>query len=487
MIAYDVQSPVRYASLLHPHPQLVAEEPAQYHCLTERHLQAIWLEQKYFRNLKTVNGEPVEVLSSGIWNAEAGPDFLKAHLRIGSREMRGDVEIHLMDESWENHSHHCDERYNDVIFHLSLWKPRNPRAVTTQNGKVISQGYLEDILTVPHARLVQLIDLDLYPYKKFIGSGKCAQTLFSTLDENSITAFFRDAADWRLSQKRGYLTTRHSGADVQLSAGIAMALGYKNNTYAFLDLFGNLNDSSIAKEEEVLAQSLKVCGFFEKTYQDRWVNSTKYSFLKDLSATLKSVPTVKLVLNNVRPLNHPIRRLVVLAKLLTDPEREIYYSRIMAHWDNSWSLPSHKHKWTRLLRQFRELLPHYYDSYWNHHYLFESEPRKEFVPLLGDDLKNEVLINTLLPLLQGYVAKKGNPMEEAAFHALYVSIPASRNSKTKYLVHRFFGDTPKGAILDHAEMEQGAFQVHRDFCIHYEASCQGCPFVDQYKAKCNKQ
>ena len=212
-----------YAALLDPFPQISAETGENYHCLTERHLQAVWYEQKYFRNLKTSDEQDVKVISPGIWNSEAGPDFLKAHLKIGNKEFRGDVEIHLLPESWKQHHHHIDSRYNHVVFHLSLWKQKKEKLITTQKGKCIHQAFLENFLTIPLGRIVQLIDLDLYPYKKFVGSGRCSQALFHSLPKKKVESFFQLAADWRLQQKRIYLITQAHNTSL-LSTGIALAL-----------------------------------------------------------------------------------------------------------------------------------------------------------------------------------------------------------------------------------------------------------------------
>ena len=164
-----------YSSLIEKHPISLAEPKGKYNLLSERHLQALWFEQKYFRNLVTSSGEPVQVLSPGIWNAEAGPDFRRCHLKIGNRELRGDVEIHFADESWNQHQHQIDSRYDQVILHLSLWRPSQEKELFTNSGIPIARSYLEDGLTIPLIRIVQLIDLDLYPYKKFLGSGYCAR------------------------------------------------------------------------------------------------------------------------------------------------------------------------------------------------------------------------------------------------------------------------------------------------------------------------
>jgi hypothetical protein len=472
-----------YSSLLSNIPLSIAETAYEYQYLTERHLHVIWFERKYFKNLQTADGKPIEIISPGIWNAEAGPDFLKAHLRIDNQEFFGDVEIHLSDESWMQHHHDQDYRYNNVIFHLSLWKPRNITPIITKGGKTVPQGHLENILTVPHQRILQLIDLDLYPYKKFVGSGKCAHALFRALPEEKISAFFKEAADWRLKQKQVYLQARFSMPELQLAAGFAMGLGYKKNTEAFLNLFMWLHSLGKYSEDEFLALSLQACGFFADTYQKKWIDSPKYQALFTLASKLTSKRTynTKLVLNQIRPLNHPIRRLLVMAKLLSDPSIPQLYSQMMNVWDSFWK-EMDPEKWRDLAQRFREMLPNYHDTYWNQHYTFETTIRKKYVPLMGEDLKNEILVNTVLPLLYAHIDLKRDLHEISAFQSFYDSFPAADTSKTRYLTHRFFGDTPKGSILSKARTEQGAYQLHRDFCLHYEASCEGCPFVERYKA-----
>jgi hypothetical protein len=152
-----------YATLLQISSDYAAEDLAKYNWITERHLQVIWLEQKYFANLVTHEGLAVQVISAGIWNSDAGPDFLKAHVIIGNKEYKGDIEIHLDPRSWYTHGHHTDERYSQVILHVSLWTPKRDHTVYNHFNEPISNIYLENSLTLPLNRLVSLIDLDLYP------------------------------------------------------------------------------------------------------------------------------------------------------------------------------------------------------------------------------------------------------------------------------------------------------------------------------------
>lgn len=461
----------------------LAEGRQPYNMLTERHLQAMWLEQRYFKNLATADGNPVTVISPGIWNGEAGPDFRKAHLIIAGKEVRGDIEIHLADESWYHHHHHQDDRYNDVALHVSFWKPKQRKDLCMQNGKAIPQAYFEPSMTIPTARMIQLIDLDLYPYKKFLGSGKCAHAIFRPLSDEKTVEFFFDAALWRLEKKLEHLQSRLPEPSQQLCAGIAMGLGYKNNTELFLDLFLDLQKHAHEQEAILLAMGMGALGFFDDSYIKKYSSSTLYTSLKeafDTKAPCK-LQERKVVLSQSRPFNHPLRRLVSLVKLICDRDAEKIYDNMTSHWESSWPCIGKGLTFKTLRQQLQELIPSYTDPYWNSHFLFEVEPKKEFLPLIGEDLKAEILINTFIPLLNETVTSRGSIQEMGAFHQFYRSFPSGKSGKAKYLTHRFFGDTIKGKLLNKAAAEQGAFQLHRDFCIHYEASCEGCPFVERFQ------
>ena len=94
----------------------------------ERHLQCIWADARLRpAALATTGGEPVEVLSPGVWNGGPGPDFRGAVLRIGGRRAAGDVEIHVRPSDWAAHGHDADPRYDRVVLHVA-WFPPAPGA-----------------------------------------------------------------------------------------------------------------------------------------------------------------------------------------------------------------------------------------------------------------------------------------------------------------------------------------------------------------------
>ena len=472
-----------------PPPQAyqLAESKYPYLYWTERHIQAMWWEQKYFKNLRTSENLSIEIISPGIWNAEAGPDFLKAHLKINNQELKGDIEIHLNDENWVQHKHYQDARYNNVILHISLWLPRSIKSIINSKGGKIHQTYLENSLTISQTRILQLIDIDQYPYRKFLGSDNCTQALFHSLPEEKIDELFRSAAEWRLTQKAHYLKGHIEDPSLLLPAGIAMALGYKRNSESFFELFLRLLKHKEKPENELLSIALGMCGFFADKYKTKWKDSTFYNDLLQMYNDLAYPYSIQLSLNQVRPLNHPIRRMVYLVKLLKDPLMTSLYAEIHLCWHQHWPSSSYKKDWIQLRQMILDRLPSYNENYWNHHYFFENEPQKQQLSLFGKDLKEIVIINTVLPLLYLDILQKNNPSEIEAFREFYRSIPSSYNSKANYLSHRLFGDFPKGKILQKAIAQQGAFQLHQDFCLNYEARCSGCSFIDKYQEIANKK
>lgn len=473
-----------YQDLLSSTPDRVAENTHSYVTLTEHHVQAMWWEQKYFRNIFSDDGEPIEILSPGIWNAESGPDFLKAHLRIGSRELRGDIEIHLHQEGWFQHHHHVDERYNQVILHVCFWKPKRKKPVQRKDGIEIISASLEHFLTIPPSRIIQLIDLDLYPYKAFSGTGQCSQQIFRRLPEEILKKFFSSASYWRLQQKKNFLQHRFSTPSQQLIGGLSMALGYKRNAQPFLELYQFLAGIK-CNSEELLPIALGCSGFFGEGVPPHWNESSCYLNLKAIWNRIEGAILFRcpIQVDHVRPFNHPVRRLAYLTMLLQDPGHELLSSLIKKTWKDHFQkiLTSTKHC-SSLRESLLDSIPNYQHSYWNHHYTFEKTPQSSFLSLIGQDLKTEILINTILPLLYSEIIEAGDPAEWLTFETFYQSLPGSQTGKRDYLKYRLFGDSTKGKLLNRSQMQQGAYQLHKDFCLHYEASCEGCPFVERFQS-----
>ena len=87
-------------------------------------LHYIW-QRELFRSFPqvTTNGQRIEVLSVGIHNTDAGPDFSNAHIRVQQPDGSwidwvGNIEIHVRASDWFKHRHHLDSAYDNIILHV---------------------------------------------------------------------------------------------------------------------------------------------------------------------------------------------------------------------------------------------------------------------------------------------------------------------------------------------------------------------------------
>lgn len=471
-----------YKEMINAGHSLISETRHPYCPFSERHLQVIWLEQKFLNPLFTHHGKPIEIISPGKWNMEAGPDFRDAHLRIGGCDYRGDVEIHLDEQGWYHHGHHCDQRYNRVILHVSYYPAVQLKLINKENGQQAFACHLEKNLKISSTEIASAIDLDLYPQKIFAVKGHCAEKVFQILPETELKQFFQSAAYWRLEKKLNFLQRIFSQSNLQFASGVALALGYKNNSKSFLELFCYLLNYRDLPYEELLAIALGICGFLEEGRKKSWEESSFYQKLQRLWWGKKDQIEHQAILklDRIRPFHHPVRRLAYLAHFLQDARLENFWLLTLQVWTKAMLSPSITLK--ELEMDLLDILPDYKDDYWDYHYTFENQIQKKKLPRLGNDIRMHLLLNTTLPLLYGEMKKSSNqqPQMWEKFQRFYLSLKTPATSKSLYLHQRFFGDQLNKPFFNRAQMAQGAYQLHQDFCLHYEASCEGCPFIDRF-------
>lgn len=103
--------------------------------MREDFLHYVWQHQYFDKaDLRTTAGEEIQVLRPGQRNADAGPDFLNARLRLGEVEWSGAVEIHLRASDWHRHAHQFDKKYDQVVLHVVLTADAEVRRT---NGSLI--------------------------------------------------------------------------------------------------------------------------------------------------------------------------------------------------------------------------------------------------------------------------------------------------------------------------------------------------------------
>ena len=89
--------------------------------MQESFLHYLWQFQHFDKkDLKTTDGEAVDIFQTGLLNNDSGPDFSGAKLKIGNIDWAGNVEIHTKSSGWYDHHHDHDPAYENVILHV-VW------------------------------------------------------------------------------------------------------------------------------------------------------------------------------------------------------------------------------------------------------------------------------------------------------------------------------------------------------------------------------
>ena len=74
--------------------------------MSEAFLHYVWQLQYFDKTaLAVVTGEPLVVLRPGTYNADQGPDFSNAKIRVLDIEWAGNVEMHIKSSDWNQHAH----------------------------------------------------------------------------------------------------------------------------------------------------------------------------------------------------------------------------------------------------------------------------------------------------------------------------------------------------------------------------------------------
>lgn len=102
----------------------------------EKSMQQAWSERLFDQQkLATVEGRPVRLIESGLWNYNQGPDFLHGRIAVDGMEMHGDIELHLDSRDWFRHGHHMDKIYDGVVLHVVMDK--SPCTVFRSDGSKV--------------------------------------------------------------------------------------------------------------------------------------------------------------------------------------------------------------------------------------------------------------------------------------------------------------------------------------------------------------
>lgn len=375
--------------------------------MTERLLQFIW-QFGYFNNtnLTTADGEKLSILFAGDLNTNGGPDFSAAKIRIGETMFFGTIELHLKTSDWERHGHEGDRQYGNVILHVVY---RHDKPLPHAVPVLELEPRISSLLLDRYEGLMQT--------ESFIPCDASA----ATVPELVWTAWKERLLAERLTRKAVFILDLLAQSNQHWEETfwwlLARNFGMKVNSDAFEAVARSLPITLLAKHKhsihQVEALLFGQAGLLQTAFEDDYPRmlQREYSYLKKkLSLQPVAVPLQFL---RMRPGNFPTIRLSQLAALVQQSSH--LFSRVLE---------------AEELSEVSVLFEVAANDFWHYHYTFHlTSPYKP--KILGADSIQNILINTIAPVLFAYGMHHGQEIyKEKALHWL-TTLPAEKNTITK--------------------------------------------------------
>ncbi|MCG3167380.1 MAG: hypothetical protein POELPBGB_03170 [Bacteroidia bacterium] len=405
--------------------------------MTEDFLHYVWKYKAFnLSDLKTLDGEPIQVIKTGEHNQDAGPDFFNARLKIGTTTWAGNIELHLRSSDWKKHQHNNNGNYDNLILHLVY---ENDEAVS-HTGKPVAT-----------AELKNLVDKDLLnKYNQLLNAKQwipCANQL------NTVSSFTLNNWSERLLIERLERKAKVISALLELNKNnleetfyiqLARNFGMNVNALPFELLAKSLPNSFLGKHKSSLFQVEALLfgqsGLLEKQFKDDYPNQLKkeYEFLQK-KFSLQPLEAHLWKFLRLRPVNFPTVRIAQLASLIHNSSG--LFSKIME---------------AQNVDELQKLLSTGTSVYWNTHYVFDKESPAR-LKNIGDAAIDNIIINSVVPFMFVYAGYKGLEEYKDKAVALLEQMNYEKNNITLKFIE-------SGLKLKNAATSQSLIELKNEYC-----------------------
>jgi len=413
--------------------------------MNEFFLHHVW-KLKLFssRDLTTADGEPIEILKTGLHNNDAGPDFFNAQIKIGKTLWAGNVEIHLKSSDWKNHAHEKDKAYDNVILHVVF---EDDQPVMKKNG-----------LLIPTLELKGKFDFRLWEnYKELQNSNQWipCQDRVSNVDAFIFNNWLDRLAAERLEKKSAAILVsmeqNRGNWEETFYQHLAKNFGFRINALPFEMLARSLPMLHLTRHKDHLhqleAMLFGVGGMLENEMKDEYPRSLQieFAFLK-IKFSLKPI-SVPWKFLRLRPVNFPTIRIAQFAKLV---HRSTHlFSKILE---------------CTSLKELEKYFEAGVSDYWQTHFVFDK-PSVDRAKNIGKEAFNDIMINTLVPFLFVYGTSRGSDIHRLRALQFLMEIPAENNVIIRNWKH-------VGVRSGSAYHSQALLQLKNEYCS--EKKCLLC-------------
>lgn len=382
--------------------------------MKEEFLHFLW-QYKLFNksNLTSVKGGIIEVLDSGSYNTNSGPDFLNSKLKIDDQLWVGNVEIHIKSSDWYVHHHEKDKNYDAVILHV-VWE--HDTNVFMKNN--------HSLPTLELQRFVQEDVLENYQKlfskeQRWIPCEKQITEIDSFLLHNWLERLYFERLENKSILIKELLLQSNNDYEAVLFQLLAKNFGLKVNGEAFLELAKSFEFSVLRKvrfnEEQLSALLFGQAGFLENKIEDGYYLELQkeYKYLQH-KYQLKPLAKQRFQFFRMRPNNFPTIRIAQLVVLYFKHQHLFSQTLEAAH-----------------LKDFYMLFSVEVNDFWKKHYTFEAASKKSPKKLTKSFI-DLLIINTIVPLRFVYEQERGEVNEEQLLQLIQQLRPEKNSIINKF-------------------------------------------------------
>ena len=414
-------------------------------------IQYLWKHKIFpLKPLQTVSGLPVEVIDSGLWNTNAGPDFFNAKLKIDGTLWVGNVEIHERSSDWYRHGHDSNRTYDSVVLHVASVVDCD---ICRSNGETIPQLILECPKEM-HRHYEQLCCNEKLP---------ACYSIVHSLNLLTVHSWLTSLQAERLDDRALLIERWLEGCDKNWGDAFFVSLsrnfGFGLNGEAFETWAKQLPFRALDKHRDQLYQIEALffgqAGLLAEAEGDAYYLQLRkeYLYLQHKFELHLPMDGALWRFLRLRPGNFPFVRLAQLAYLYHTIDG--LFSKVME---------------AETISQIRELLATKTSSYWEEHYIFGRSSQKS-VKSLGRKSIDLIIINTIIPFLHAYGLHKGD--EQMSYRAQ--SFLDELKAEDNYITRKW---NQVGIKVQSAADSQALVQLEKAYCE--PKKCLYCRFGYEY-------
>lgn len=419
----------------------------------EINLQFVWAKCLFDQQeLYTTCGQKVEILDSGSWNTNSGPDFLFAKILIDGILHVGQVELHLKSSDWIRHGHQQDDQYKNVILHVVLVDDINPSGLGLDHIPCL---VLLPFMLLSETRVMRLRAEDNRSDFHCLKGGE--QIDFSGFIEQMSDRLIAERMDRKANTFFNLLKSYRGDYLPWVMACVAAYFAGPLNRFGMeelarhtpFDVFKHYRQAPLQMEALYLGQA----GLLEGKLTDAYSKAMKerYTFLKG-KHQLKGIPKNYWKYFRLRPYAFPDRRVVLFAAFASTFPIEV--ERFLL---------------AKQAKDLYGLLQFECSSYWKERYRLGAESSKQLHVGLSKQLKDLLLINAFIPMIIALGKYRGQGTYTLKAFQFLKELPWERNKIARAFIRQ-------GVRFKTAFDTQAAIELKQSYCTKFKClSCDiGC-------------